>query len=164
MPKNFTVVEIEDVPVVQLSTKQVDALELLFDIKPMSGLVYNGKRGMRKVLKVSSVKGCVPNDTAYMHTVAHQDGNNIPMVNYVDIKTGVHGRDTIGDFVEWLGGEFSSEVPEPSPPSAEDQALGRLAAATMPEREDFAKADKVTPKEKKEGKWKPAIKKKAKTK
>ncbi len=138
MAEHFTVVEGkhpqtgEDVKPV-LSTKEIDQIEALLDVKPLTGQLY---KKSRHVVRVSCVRGVVPRDGEYARTLAYTD-KNIPQVCYIDMVTKEMKAISPIEFAEWLGKTWEAEdAPETEETKASNAALEAAGNRIRTERDE----------------------------
>ncbi len=160
MAKNFTTVEgtAPDGSEVKhdLSTKDVDEYELLFEIKPSVGLIY---KKQRHVVQVQCPRGIVPSDSTYMPSISYGSRPS-PSIVYIDLKTKKMLQATPAEFAEWLGKEWQAEeAPESAETKKEKAALDTLGKTALLELDE---AEKIPEDKKGKANWKPMTTKKAK--
>jgi len=110
MAKNFTIVNGTNPKSGQplqtaLTTKEIDILDELFEVKPQIGMVYNDEF---QVLRIFSVRGVLPKDIAYSKTITYCDVP-VPRINYRNIKTGFGAQVDSNEFIALLGKSWEAD-------------------------------------------------------
>ena len=135
--------------VVQLSSKEVDVYESLFDVKPEVGMVYKNKR---HVVQIHCPRGIAPTDTKYGTTMSYGDFRE-PKILYTDIDTKKMFAVSPTDFIEWLGKEWQAEeAPETEETKKQNTVLANLGNSLESQMKAKLRTNEEKEKEKREDK------------